>query len=154
MALRIRRWTRLRAHTPASANPHTNAQESVRGYSHASGLLIPSNSTSYPLLWTRYRALQGAAQGRATISLLVNKSISYNPPHPPLRLDRPAQPRRGCFVREGGECQSTWAPLQSTERGRMRVVGLHSMNLVSYRGYFRSHCVMREISKIAFSDVM
>ena len=55
----------------------------------------------------QYSALQGEAQGRATISLLVNKSVSYDPMSPPQCLDRPAQPRRGCFVREGGDCQTT-----------------------------------------------
>lgn len=63
-----------------------------------------------------YSALQGAVQGRATISLLVNRSVSYDTMSPPLCLDRPTQPRRGCFVREGGDCQTTWAPLQSGER--------------------------------------
>lgn len=119
-------------HTPASTNTHTLSSESARGFWHASGLLTPTRSTSYPFCFDSYRepysALQGTAQGRATISLLVNKSVSYNPPSPPLCLDRPAQPRRGCFVREGGECQTTWAPLQS-EAETERVVGLHSLNL-------------------------
>lgn len=95
-------------------------------------------------------ALQGAAPPRrATISLLVNKSVSNNPSSPPLCLDRPAQPRRGCFVREGGEWQTTWAPLQSTEREREKREGCRTRlpELVRYQEYFRSHRMIEEILK-------
>lgn len=122
LAQTICRWTWLRAHLPVQT--HTEMLRVSKGLLTS---LWPSHSFElhflrFALNTDSYRepcsALQGAAPQRATISLLVNKPVSYNPSSPPLCLDCPAQLRRGCFVREGEECQTTWASLQSAERVR------------------------------------
>ncbi len=78
------RWTRLEEHPPASTNPHKSAQSQQGVTVTPLALSLPQlyllalalNTDSYRV---PYSALQGAAQGRATISLLVNKYVSYNP---------------------------------------------------------------------------
>lgn len=62
---------------------------------------LPHNSSFHPLLRTWFTQSQSAiksiAQGWATINLYVNKTISYDPLFPPLRLGCPAPPRRGAL---------------------------------------------------------
>lgn len=131
-------WMRPGAHTHTWNKPTCKCSESTKGL-----LTSPQPSPSLKLYFLHFAlntdsygepgsALQGAVPQRATISLLVNKSISNNPWSLPLCLDRPAQPRRGCFVREGGEWQTTWAPLHGGER-RERVRKLEDSTPPTWR---------------------